>query len=439
MRAKADLRGATPEERLRRWQFVTAATLLVGYTGYYLCRSNLSVAAPLMLEASGPEGFSRQTLGMIASAGALAYALGKFVTGVAGDFAGGRTMFLLGMIGAAAATAWFGLSSSVTFFVIAWAFNRLVQSAGWGGLVKVTSHWFPARSYGSVMGALSLSYLFGDAVCRLVLARFIAYGADWRQIFLGSAAALAGLALIVRFTLKASPEAVGLPLQTINPANVYGAAGAEGAPAGLRDLLEPYLRRRTFWLVLAMSFGLTMIREALNVWIPTYLVDVHGHTSATAAQLSALFPLAGGASTLLAGSMSDRATNRLALVWPLLAIATAALAFLASPAAATHTQASTVALVLAAFCLLGPYSLLAGAIALDFGGRRGSATAAGLIDTAGYLGAVLSGYLLGTIVERQGWPAVFLTLAGVCFASVVVVWIYTREHATVAAPQRLSV
>ena len=126
----------------------------------------------------------------------------------------------------------------------------------------------------------------------------------------------------------------------------------------MRDLLEPYLRRRAFWLVLAMSFGLTMIREALNVWIPTYLVDVHGHTSATAAQLSALFPLAGGASTLLAGSMSYRAMNRLALVWPLLAIATAALAFLATPAAAAHSQASTVALVLAAFCLLGPYSLL---------------------------------------------------------------------------------
>ena len=68
---------------------------------------------------------------MIASAGALAYALGKFVTGVAGDFVGGRTMFLLGMIGAAVATAWFGLSSGMTFFVIAWAFNRLVQSAGW--------------------------------------------------------------------------------------------------------------------------------------------------------------------------------------------------------------------------------------------------------------------------------------------------------------------
>lgn len=141
------------EARLRRWQRVTVATLLVGYTGYYLCRSNLSVAAPLMLEALGPEGFTRQTLGLIVSAGVLAYAIGKFATGVAADFLGGRAMFLIGMAGAAAATLLFGVSTSVPLFVIAWCLNRLIQSGGWGGLVKVTSHWFPARSYGTVMGA----------------------------------------------------------------------------------------------------------------------------------------------------------------------------------------------------------------------------------------------------------------------------------------------
>jgi hypothetical protein len=49
--------------------------------------------------------------------------------------------------------------------------------------------------------------------------------------------------------------------------------------------------------------------------------------------------------------------------------------------------------------------------------------------------AVLSGYVLGSIVERQGWPAVFLTLAGVCIASLVAAWLYTREqeNAPVAA------
>lgn len=433
-------RELSPSEslRLRRWQIVTAGTLLIGYTGYYLCRSNLAVAAPLMLAESGPPEFTRSTLGIIASGGALTYALGKLFTGIAGDFLGGRRMFLLGMTGAAAATAWFGLSTGAMWFLLAWAINRLAQSAGWGGLVKVTSHWFPGRSYGSVMGALSLSYLFGDACCRLILGWIIAAGADWRQIFLISAATLAGLALVLRTTLKASPAVVGLPEQEIHPANVFGAAGASSAPASLRDLLAPFLSRRSFWLVLATSFGLTMIREALNVWIPTYLVDVHRLTGASAAQLSALVPLAGGASTLIAGPLSDRLTNRLTLAGPLLAMATAALAYLATPSAAAHTPASALALGLAAFGLLGPYSLLAGAMALDLGGRRGSATAVGLIDTAGYLGAVLSGYLLGRLVDTLGWPAVFLTLAGVCLASVAVVWLYIRDQGIATVPQNVA-
>lgn len=213
---------------------------------------------------------------------------------------------------------------------------------------------------------------------------------------------------------------------------MYSAEGAASAPASLRDLLEPYVRHRAFWLVCAISFGLTLIREALNVWIPTYLVDVHGQTGADAAQLSALFPLAGGASTLIAGALSDRVSNRLSLAWPFLTLALVALAFLATPAAAAHARASLVAIVVVAFCLLGPYSLLAGAIALDLGGRRGSATAVGLIDSAGYLGAVLSGSALGAIVEAQGWPAAFLALAGICTASVIAVLLYAREQATVA-------
>jgi phosphonatase-like hydrolase len=58
-----------------------------------------------------------------------------------------------------------------------------------------------------------------------------------------------------------------------------------------------------------------------------------------------------------------------------------------------------------AFFVISPYSLLAGAIAVELGGRRGSATAAGLIDTAGYLGAVASGVVIGTLAQHQGWPA----------------------------------
>jgi OPA family glycerol-3-phosphate transporter-like MFS transporter len=417
------------DARLRFWQGVTLVTLLTGYTGYYLCRSNLSVAAPLMLEALGPSGFDRRAFGLIASAGVFCYAAGKFATGVAGDFIGGRTMFLAGMAGSVLATLLFGASTSVVLFAVVWGANRLLQSAGWGGLVKVASHWFSARSYGAVMAALSLSYLFGDAACRLLLGRFIAHGAGWREVFFGSGAILGILTAVAFWTLKASPAALALPEPDVNPRNVYGAAGAGSVPASLRDLLTPFARDRAFWLVCGVSFALTLIREALNVWIPLYLVDVHHQTHGAAAQLSSLFPLAGGVSTLISGALSDRVPNRLSLTWPLLVLATCALAFLASPAASASTGASLLAIVLVALSLLGPYSLLAGAIALDFGGRRGSATAAGLIDSAGYVGAVFSGYAIGAVADRAGWPLVFLALAAVCLAAVMAVVGYGRMHA----------
>jgi sugar phosphate permease len=66
---------------------------------------------------------------------------------------------------------------------------------------------------------------------------------------------------------------------------------------------------------------------------------------------------------------------------------------------------------LVGFLLLGPYSYLAGAMSLDFGGKRGSATAAGIIDGVGYMGGWLSGDTVARVTVRYGWHNAFLMLA----------------------------
>ena len=45
-----------PSSRLRKWQRVTVGSLIVGYAGYYICRSNFSVVAPLLLDEFGAQG-----------------------------------------------------------------------------------------------------------------------------------------------------------------------------------------------------------------------------------------------------------------------------------------------------------------------------------------------------------------------------------------------
>ena len=89
------------------------------------------------------------------------------------------------------------------------------------------------------------------------------------------------------------------------------------------------------------------------------------------------------------------------------------------------TWIPTILVAMAGFMLLGPYSYLAGAMSLDFGGERGSATAAGIIDGFGYLAGWLSGDTVARIAVDFGWRRAFVCLAGVSLLTALVAVVLT--------------
>ena len=397
---------------LSRWQFRTALSLFVGYSAYYLCRSNLAIAAPLLIREFAGQGLNKEVMGRIASVGVLFYAAGKIVNGVLGDFLGGKKIFLLGMIGSVVATMTFGLGQGVAVFFGAWAVNRLVQSMGWAGLVKTTAHWFSYQSYGKIMGLLSLSYLFGDIVAKLLLGQLLVLGLGWRGLFMAAAGVLAVVALASRFSLKSTPESIGLLAPPTRPDNLFaGPEGPTDRPTSPGSLLRPYLQSRSFQLVLVMSFGLTALREAFSFWVPTYLVEAAHLSEGTASQYSALYSLFGMVSILGAGYLSDTwlRGQRGPLILAACVLLVPVLLLMTRP---TNTSVLPLLLIsLTGLLLLGPYSFLAGAMSLDAGGRQGAATAAGLVDAVGYAGATLTLWLTGFLAEHLGWDRAFLALA----------------------------
>jgi sugar phosphate permease len=86
-----------------------------------------------------------------------------------------------------------------------------------------------------------------------------------------------------------------------------------------------------------------------------------------------------------------------------------------------------------AFLIIGPYSFLGGAIALDFGGKQGSGTASGIIDGVGYLGGVLSGDSMARISVSYGWSGAFLLLAAISFLASVAAAAFLRHERRVKA------
>jgi sugar phosphate permease len=408
------------EARFTAWHGTTIALLVLGYSGYYFCRSNLPVVLPDLIVDLGRHGIAANEaqvrLGLIASIGTVAYAVGKFISGSMADMFGGRRSFLAGMGGSILFTLLFVVSGGFPLFTLAWVGNRLFQSMGWVGLVKVASRWFSYSTYGTVMAVLSLSYLFGDAACRWVMGRLLAAGMSWRGVFVVGAASLTALLLANLLLLREAPEERGLPSPEANPLNVYAEDGnaASEERVSLVTILKPLAASVPFWLVCLLSLGTTLLRETFNFWTPTYFVQFVGMSPSMAAQRSALFPLLGGISVLLAGVLSDRIGlngRNVVLVGGMAGSAVCLVALAGTPGHASQwTPVALVALV--GFLLLGPYSYLAGAMSLDFGGKRGSATAAGIIDGVGYLAGWLSGDTVARVTVAYGWRNAFLLLAG---------------------------
>jgi OPA family glycerol-3-phosphate transporter-like MFS transporter len=429
------------ERRLLRWQILTVILLVSGYTGFYVCRSNFSVTLPLIINdlvARGvPPHVARIRLGQIASLGVLAYALGKFFLGGLADFWGGKRQFLAAMGGAILFTL-ITASGGLSIFAAAWIGNRLVQSAAWQGMVKITSRWFSYAAYGTAMGAMSLSFLFGDALGRHFMGVLIAHGLSWRSIFVVAASSLFVLFLANLLLLKESSGEIGAPETIANPNNLFASRGDNKERRRLAALLGPLFRSPAFWIVCALSLGTTFVRETFNIWTPTYFYEVVGFSKAKSAEYSALFPLFGGFSVLLFGYLSDRLGRggRAMITFAGLLFATLTLFSLASlrPSAPHNLPVALVAL--AGFVIVGPYSYLAGAMALDFGGKQGAATSSGIIDGVGYLGGVLSGDAVARISLASGWQGAFIVLGAVtAFSSLAAAFFFVlqRRPATPAA------
>ncbi len=413
--------------RWSRGQIVTLTALTVGYAGYYLCRSNLSVASPLLLESRDLEGLDKAALGTISSAAVLAYAVGKVVNGIVTDVLSPRAVFLLAMVLSLGATVAFGAAPGVGVMLVIWCANRFVQSAGWGAAIKVCGAWFDAAHYGRAAAILSMSYLFGDVLARVVLGQIIQAGVGWRGLFMTSAAVLGvvaiGCAMILRDRPRSREDACD------------EAAGARATPetrsAGresLRGVVMPLLRSPGFLVLAVLSLGLTMLRETFNFWSPTYLKDVAGLSNADAATWSGVFPFFGGVSALAAGWASDRlAHGRRGLVMAVMLFPlVGCLGVMGAWRSNGGALIPMVMLSLSALSMIGPYSFLSGASSLDVGGRKSAATAAGLLDGVGYLGAVLSGRFIGGLAQSHGWGVAMSVLALVGLGMSIAAIVYWR-------------
>lgn len=383
-------------------------TLVVAYIGIYLCRKNLAVAVPTLQKTWS---LSKEQIGVVGSISTITYAAGKFLFGPITDRIGGRASLLCSMTLVALFGALGGLAPSLAVLTLVYSANRLCGAASWGALLKQVPEWFKPEKLAFTCGLLSLSYVFGGAVAVSFAGIIARLSHDsWRAVLACPSIALILIMVACWFVLPRT-------------ARHDPAAGPKDPKDGFR--FSRYLElitERKFLVVAALSFTLTLMRETFNFWTVDFIRTEGGEqvSSSVAAFMSTPFDLCGAVGIVLMGWIFGRlrpAARQRLLVAVLVTLAALLVALPTLFHAGLWVLAVGVGLI--GFLVYGPYSLLAGVLAVEVRGKEFAATVSGLVDGAGYIAGFLSGMFFGRLLMIGGYRLGFQVMAGLTIVSAV--------------------
>jgi sugar phosphate permease len=400
--------------RLSAGQRQIFAITWITYAGFYLCRKNLSVMLPLLHDVSGLHSID---LANIVFGYSLLYAVGQFGWGPLSDRIGAKRVVGVGLLLVVASNLLMGAHASWIWLLVFACLNGAGQSTGWSGLVKTMAIWFSGANRGIVMAWWGTNYVLGGFLATafatwVALQPWLLPQLGWRRGFLFPALLLLVITGVYLIGAKEAPEQAGLPSELRGePAQLHAAHSNWSTLAAL-------LRKPSLWMISLSYFFLTLCRYALMFWLPLYMVKGLKYSLQTSGYVSSLYELIGVIGAVLAGYISDRyIQSRRAPVAAIMLCGFGVILLLEPTMTQFGLMGTALAISLAGICSYGPDTLISGAGAQDVGEDKGAATAAGLVDGIGHLGAIFSPYLVVFVSGHFGWDHLFLPLAGAAFLS----------------------
>jgi sugar phosphate permease len=397
----------------------------ITYAGFYLCRKNLSVALPLLNKGSGLRSID---LANIVFGYSLLYAVGQFGCGPLSDRFGAKRVVGAGLLFVLLSNLLMGAHASLIWLLIFACLNGAGQSTGWSGLVKTMAIWFNGENRGIVMAWWTTNYVFGGFLATAfatwaIVQTWLLPQLGWRRCFWFPALLLLAITTVFLAGTKDRPEGADLP------------SGMRHNPTMLNtqrpnlDVIVALLRKPSLWMVSISYFFLELCRYALMFWLPLYMVNHLKYSLRTSGYLSSMYELVGIVGAVLAGYISDRFNQSRRAPVSAIMLGAFALVMLLEPGLTKFGLIGTaIAISVAGIFSFGPDTLLSGAGAQDIGEPNTAATASGLVDGIGHLGAIFSPYVVVFVSERYGWDRLFFLLAGAAlFAGVVLLPIWNLK------------
>jgi OPA family glycerol-3-phosphate transporter-like MFS transporter len=404
--------------------------IIVGmtYAFLYMGRYNLTVASKAGVLPT--TNFSD-----IFGVGTFVYGVSFLINGPLTDRYGGRTTIIVSAVGAAAANIGIGIvlqlglhgSALLWPLTVLYAANMYFQSFGAAAIVKVNAAWFHLRERGTFGG------IFG-----ILISLGIYFAFDWNGmlvkvlppswIFYLPAMILIVCAVGDVLVVRDSPSGAGLPDFETGDAS----SGDEGPPLSAFEVGRKMLTNPIIITITMIEFCSGYLRNTIMQFYPIFSSRTGGGTPFVSNNWGLMTCVAGITGGIFAGTISDqlfqsrRGPVSAVLYGFMFAGSLVMIVALPSPLLGWL-------MVFMSMCIIAVHGMLSGTASMDFGGKKNTGVAVGIIDGFVYLGTALQSFVLGRVLPQDKaaekilanwsvWPIVIVPAAFVGLLLATRIW-----------------
>lgn len=405
------------------------------YAFLYFGRYNINEATTALGKLVDNAGF-----GTIFAVGSWVYGLSFLINGPLTDKLGGRKTILIAALGSAVSNLLMGAAvyavvargvelpgGIVGSLSVLFGLNMYFQSFGAVSIVKVNAAWFHVRERGVQGGVFGVLISLG-----------IYFGYDWSRAIGKAAPDSPWLILIVPAVILLVMFVVSMllirdtPSETGHPDFDLGdATASDDDKLSVGQVFRRMLGNRVILIIVAIEFCTGYLRNGVMSWYPKFAKAVElqdDFVSKNWGLLLCAFGIVGG---MFAGIISDRVFH--SRRGPVASVLYAGIT-LGSLVMLFTIEQRWIGWVLVFMALnyVGVHGMLSGTASADFGGRKNTGVAVGIIDGFVYLGTGVQSLAVGLALPKGEeaklaanwitWPIAMVPLALIGLGLCASVW-----------------
>ena len=156
------------------------------YAGGYLCRTNLSIVIPSLIQDLG---WDKASIGLMGSLFFWTYAFGQLINGYIGDRVNPWIFIFISLFSSSLINIVLGFVFNRSLFIVLWAINGFLLSMLWGPIIRILGLWFLEWQRNKISSGISTSMFVSYLIYWSPIGRLIRMlTGDWHSIYLNISA-----------------------------------------------------------------------------------------------------------------------------------------------------------------------------------------------------------------------------------------------------------